>query len=777
MMRRLPAWVVAGLSLLSHATATRAHEDDPKLLDQVPPTVADAYRRAQPAGPPPQFPSNGVTLMSWLPLGALDPAAGTGNDCWGYTSPSGREYALVGIATGSAYVEVTNPGNAQLVAFIPGPNSLWHDIKVYQHYAYVVSEGGAGIQVVDMSQIDNGIVTLVNEITTGGSTATHNVAINEDSGYLYRCGGNSNGLRIYNLNPDPANPVYVSSWPTRYVHDTQVVSFTSGPYAGREIAFCCSGFNGGWDETGLDILDVTDKQNIVPLSRSFWPNPGYSHQGWLSPDRKYFYAGDELDEQDYGIPTTTHVFNVANLSAPVYVGAFTNAVGATGHNMYTLGNRLYQANYTSGMRVFDTTNPESPVEVGFFDTWPASDANSFNGLWSVYPYFPSGTVIGSDLSRGLFVWHVGAPSLTFSFPNGLPSSLNPAGQVVRVQIDEQTPGDLDADSAKLFYDTGSGFVSVDLTPLGGNQFDAVFPAIACPTPVRFYFEANTANGTTWRSPEAAPAQTHALLAAYNAVLVFEDDMQNNNGWTVGALDDNASAGIWNRMDPEPTNSNGVVQPNDDHTDAPGTVCWVTDGFAGLNAGDRDVDGGTTTLNSPVFDLSQTPEAAISYWRWYTNDKGSNPSSDTFVVQISNNNGATWTNVEVVGPGGPEASGGWFFHEFVVADFVVPTTQMKVRFRASDLGGGSLVEALVDDFKIQQIECTPECSADIDGDGAVCQNDLGTLLSVFGLCEGDPGYNPAANIDQTPGQGGAQCINQGDLGVLLSQFGTCGAPCR
>ena len=762
--------------LILAAGLATAHDGDPKALDRLPPINGAAFRQVEPVGAP-EFPAQNVVLMSWFPLASLNAGATSGNDCWGYTSASGREYALVGVSNGSAYVEVTNPGNSQLVGFIEGPTSLWRDIKVYKDYAYVVSEGGSGIQVVDLSQIDNGVVTLVNVVTTGGNQATHNVAINEESGYLYRCGGGSNGVRIYNLNPDPANPQYVGAWSTRYVHDTQVVSYTSGPWAGREIAFCCTGYNGGIDETGLDILDVTNKQNIVSLARRFWPQPGYSHQGWLSPDRTYFYVGDELDEQEYGIGTTTHVFNVADLLNPVYVGAFTNDVPATGHNMYTRGNLIFQANYRSGMRVFDATDPVNPVETAYFDTFPSSNSNNFNGLWSVYPYFPSGTVIGSDLERGLFVWHVGDPLLAFSFPNGVPSLLNPAGQSVLVQIDESEPGQLQPGSAQLIFDAGGGPVAVELVSLGGNLFRADFPPIACPSQVAFYFAASAANGSTWRAPTTAPAEGFRALAAHGTTTVFEDDMQTDKGWTVGAPGDNATAGIWNRMDPEQTTTNGlVVQPGDDHTPSPGTICWVTDGFAGQGAGDRDVDGGTTTLNSPTLDLSDAPNAVISYWRWYTNDKGSNPSSDTFVVQISNNNGANWTNVEVVGPGGPQASGGWYYYSFRVADILPPTATVRLRFRASDLGGGSLVEALVDDFLVENSECAPECSGDVDGDGAVCQGDLGILLGVYGLCEGDPGWNPAANCDPTPDGNGDQCINQGDLGVLLSQFGACGAPC-
>jgi hypothetical protein len=126
------------------------------------------------------------------------------------------------------------------------------------------------------------------------------VVIDEVSGFLYRSGGSGNGLRIYSL-ANPALPTFVAEWQTRYVHEATVVTYASGPYAGRQIAFCCSGFNNGWANTGIDVLDVTNKANIVSLSQFFWPNAGYSHQCWPTPDMRYLYVDDELDEQTFGI--------------------------------------------------------------------------------------------------------------------------------------------------------------------------------------------------------------------------------------------------------------------------------------------------------------------------------------------------------------------------------------------------------------------------------------------------------------------------------------------
>ena len=138
-----------------------------------------------------------------------------------------------------------------------------------------------------------------------------------------------------------------------------------------------------------------------------------------------------------------------------------------------------------------------------------------------------------------------------------------------------------------------------------------------------------------------------------------------------------------------------MQPEDDHTLAPGVRCWVTGNAAnsGQNIGTADVDNGTTVLQSALFDLSAVPNPVVSYWRWYSNDAGSDPGTDTLRVDISNNGGASWTVVEKLVQSMPQ----WVEVTVPVASLVAPTNQMRMRFIAEDLGMGSVVEAAIDDF--------------------------------------------------------------------------------
>jgi len=396
-------------------TLEAVHSEEAHTRDAQEPYRGSGWTELAAGTPEIEFPSAGVTLRSWIPLVDFNASAVAGNDCWGYTSPSGREYALIGLTTGTGIADVTNPFNAQVVAHVPSINSIWRDIKTYSHYAYTVSEGGDGIQVLDLDLIDSGIVSDLGNITTGGNVKTHNVAINEQSGRLYRAGGGNtgtNGLRIYSL-ANPAVPVLIGSWLVRYCHDTQVVTWTEPPYVGVEVAFCYANNTPSGGSPGLEILDVSDPANITTIGSLNLAAPpifshvaSFSHQGWLSEDRRFIYFNDEVDEAATGFNTSTRIIDVQDLSNPVQAGIFMNSTLARDHNLYTVGSRVYQANYRSGFRILDASSPLSLFEIGHFDTYPPDDLAQYNGLWSLYPYFESGTVIGSDIEKGLFVWTI-----------------------------------------------------------------------------------------------------------------------------------------------------------------------------------------------------------------------------------------------------------------------------------------------------------------------------------------------------------------------------------
>ena len=153
------------------------------------------------------------------------------------------------------------------------------------------------------------------------------------------------------------------------------------------------------------IADISDKKNPIIISTISYANVKYAHQGWFTEDLKYFILGDELDELRLGNKTRSIIFDFTDLDNPVYHFDYLGTTNAIDHNGYVKDNIYYQANYTGGVRMIDVSTVENKVfsEVGYFDTYPANNNTDFNGVWSVYPYFPSGNIIISDIDNGFFV--------------------------------------------------------------------------------------------------------------------------------------------------------------------------------------------------------------------------------------------------------------------------------------------------------------------------------------------------------------------------------------
>ncbi len=357
------------------------------------------------------FPCNKVDLLAWMDFPQIGGNNSTdGNDCWGWTDPlNNKEYAIMGCTSHTAFVDVTNPTNPIYLGKVVSHNninSIWRDIKVYNNHAFIVSEAaGHGMQVFDLTRLRNVTTpqTFLPDTRYDGFGNCHNIAINESTGYAYCIGSNtfSGGPHVINIQ-DPLNPIFSFGYADEnYTHDAQIVMYNGldTEHIGKEIYFGCN-------EDRVIVLDVTDKSNPILLSTFFYTNIAYTHQGWLTTNQKYYIIGDEVDELDFGFNTRSVVIDMSDLDNPELKFDYIGTTPAIDHNGYTTtNNKFHLANYRAGYRVMDTSliDSDQMTEVAFLDTYPNNNNAQFNGAWSVYPYFASGTILVSDIDRGLFM--------------------------------------------------------------------------------------------------------------------------------------------------------------------------------------------------------------------------------------------------------------------------------------------------------------------------------------------------------------------------------------
>ncbi|MHC5024636.1 MAG: M28 family peptidase [Planctomycetota bacterium] len=340
--------------------------------------------------------------------------------------------------------------------------------------------------------------------------------------------------------------------------------------------------------------------------------------------------------------------------------------------------------------------------------------------------------------------------LEFIYPQGRPVLVEPEGGTV-MPVTVSGLGDAVPlpGTGMLHYDLGDGWTSMPMTVIADNEYEAVFPQVPCGTEIVYYVSAEAVGNEVFTDPRTAPLETWQVVAAAGVITYMHDDFEADLGWTASGT---ASAGNWERGVPVGGGDRG--DPPTDY-DGSGSCC-----LTGNTDGDSDVDGGTVTLTSPRIDLS-AGDADIRYALWYTNNAGSDPNNDLFRVWITDNDGLSWVQAEVVGP---FSAPGWTEHVIRVSDHVSPTPNVRVRFDASDLNDPSVVEAAIDAFQVVALDCPSACVADFDGDGAVGITDLLDLLAAWGT--GDPVYDiaPAGAPDGT--------IDIQDLLATLGAWGPC-----
>lgn len=680
-----------------------------------------------------------VTFRSQLTY----PGETCANIC-GYVDTLGNEYALVGASTGMSIVNVTIPASPIEVLQIPNVDDLWKEIKVYGKYAYVTTEGGGGLQIVNMTSLPNTAGVVYQQYTGDGVIAGTLDAIHAlhiDGHYCYLYGSNLFGGGAVVLDIiDPWNPVYVGNYQlpgSNYVHDGYVRNDTL--YAGHIY----EGF--------FSVVDFTDKSSPVELASQFTPN-NFTHNTWLSTNSRVLFTTDETADSYLAAYDITDLGNITELDRIQSQNAGGNAAVHNTHIIQKAGNDYAVTSwYKDGFTIVDVGRPTNLVTVGYYDNF-VGGGSGFVGNWGIYPYLPSGTIVGSNIDEGLWVFSptyvracylegVVNDSVCGVLLNNVDITVTAAGIADMTDLSGEyrtgtpTPGTYNVTFSKSGYVTKiiSGVVlspgvvntlNVQLAPFNTTILAGTTTASASPLAGVGVEISNAGNTYTYLSDagglfgacNVVMATDYNVTAAkwgynticltgqtidgsnntpnYNLTPGYYDDFTFNLGWTATG---SATTGTWERGVPAGTTASGdtVNAFYDVYTDC-SNKAYIT-GNGGGSAAFDDVDGGTAILTSPIFNLTGYTDPQVNYSRFFYNGGGAGTPNDSMSVWL--NNGITSVMLEFAVETSPAGMSHWVNRSYVVSDFLTPTATMRLIVRTADTSPGHLVEAGFDAFEI------------------------------------------------------------------------------
>lgn len=681
------------------------------------------------------------------------------NDIWGYTSDDGREYALVGLRSGVSIIDITDTENPVLRGYASGPSSTWRDLKTYGDYAYVTNETSDGLLVIDLSNLPNELTAddywywAPDIAGLGELSSCHNIYIDEFGiAYLVGCNVNAGGMLYVDVTTNPGSPAFIDLGPAVYSHDI---------YVRDNIAYSSEIFQGTFT-----IYDVTDKSNTITLGSQSTPF-NFTHNTWLSDDSQYIFTTDEQANAPIGAYDISDFNNIQETDQ--FRPLQTLGVGVIPHNVHVWNDWLIISYYTDGCIIVDGSRPTNLIEVGNFDTFiPAS--TGFSGAWGAYPYFPSGTVIVSDIGNGCYILepnYVRACWLEGNVTDAVTGD-NISGVSIEIITDElngdntnsngnyatglATAGTYDVVFSHPAYEDLTAtavlengevtILNVQLGAMASQAFEGSVIEAGTGDPIPFakvfierdginYETTTDINGNfsllavlegdytiyagSWghvNVGQAISVQDVPASVTLELEVGYADDFIVDLDWEIETT---ASTGAWERGIPIGTfTDNGTVasNPGADVEGDVGNQCYVT-GNAGGTAANDDVDNGYTRLTSPSMDLTTYSNPAVKFNYWFFNDGGNGSPDDNLTVSINNG------NFEVPLQIFEESDSEWKEAEILLADFINITNSMTITFESSDQienNNGHLVEAAVDAFEI--FEGTPTSTFELANDQAV-----------------------------------------------------------
>ncbi|MFK8008683.1 MAG: choice-of-anchor B family protein [Saprospiraceae bacterium] len=342
---------------------------------------------------------NMTLLDTWEDDSRPAPSGVQFNEVWGYVDCEGNEFAIIGSSTHIHFIDLADPMNlVQIDSFAGGETTVWRDMKTYKDRAYAVSDNtNEGLMIFDLSDLPNSITKSYHSTAFFGKS--HNIFIDEENGRLYSVGTDTQngGVIVLDLNDDPDNPSLMASVnlpanPSNgqgYAHDI---------YVRDNIAYGSHGY------LGFFIWDMTDP--TTPILLASQNTGGYNHSSWVSEEGDFAIYAEEVP-----IGRPLGVINLENLDNEFIEIDTTfkfplnpNDDNNRPHNPFIRGDYLFCSYYHDGIQVFDVSDPLNPFTAAYYDTNPSDTAYAgFEGNWGTYPFLPSGLILASDVSTGLYV--------------------------------------------------------------------------------------------------------------------------------------------------------------------------------------------------------------------------------------------------------------------------------------------------------------------------------------------------------------------------------------